>query len=272
MNVPIFLHGSLANHRRGQVLKEAISAQAIKSLPDSSSIILEFGEAFQVAEQDECAQLIEWTRAPGHVLLLLPPFTKESCHSPVTWQATRVSKAPHGGEGLSQMLAPEVGYQLSGKLQVPVIPGATWSDLSVGLGVYRLHPAAGLFAVTCLPLWSLTVLDSPLELEHWLGRLVLLAGESKPAQAPEPTPLLADHYGFLVFLLSWPLGDEEQAIEGLRSSPVFQISPKRGLSLLKDLQVRGLVDGAKPTTEAEELVMQSPYAHYVSALREVNRS
>lgn len=272
MKTPIFLHGSLATHRRGLILAEAASAAPTSTLPEGPAVVVEFGEAFQDTEQDERARMIEWTRVPGHVLLLLPPFTKGACESPVTWQAERLTSAPRGGEGLAQVLGPEVSYQLTGKLQVPALPGATWSDCSVCLGVYRLHPAAGLFAVTTLPLWSLAVLDAPEDLERWLSRLVLLAGESKPAQAPEPAALLADHYGFLVFLLSWPLGDEEQAIEGLRSSPVFQISRERGLSLLKDLQDRGLVDGAKPTTEAEELVMQSPYAHYVSALREVNRS
>ena len=43
-------------------------------------------------------------------------------------------------------------------------------------------------------------------------------------------------------------------------------------ALLKDLQARGLVAGATPTGAAEELVLQSPYAHYVNALREVASS
>lgn len=272
MTAPILLHGSLAKHQRGRILAEAASAIPSAALPEGPAVVLEFGETFQNAEQDERTRLIEWTRVPGHLLLLVPPFIKGECESPVSWQAERLTSAPRGGEGLALVLAPEVSYQLTGKLQVPAISGATWSDLSVCLGVYRLHPAAGLFAVTTLPLWSLAVLDAPMELEHWLNRLVLLAGESMPAQAPEPEPLLADHYGLLVFLMSWPLGDEEQAIEGLGSSPVFQIPVERAHSLLKALQDRGLVDGAVPTTEAEKLVMQSPYAHYVSALREVNQS
>ena len=72
-------------------------------------------------------------------------------------------------KGLAKVLAPEVAYRLTGKLQTPPLPGATWSDLSVCVGSYRLHPAAGLFAVTCLPLWSLAVLDAPEEIENWLA-------------------------------------------------------------------------------------------------------
>jgi hypothetical protein len=89
-----------------------------------------------------------------------------------------MGSAPRGGEGLAKVLAPEVGYRLTGKLQAPAVPGATWSDLSVAVGSYRLHPAAGLLAVTCLPLWSLAVLDAPGYLESWFTSLVSLAGES----------------------------------------------------------------------------------------------
>jgi hypothetical protein len=272
MNTPVLLHRSLASHRRGRILQEVVAAVPSTGLPDGGAIMLEFGEAFQAAERAERAQLIGWTKSPGHLLLLVPPFGPAACEVPVMWQGERREGGPRGGQGLAEVLAPEVGYRLTGHLQTPAIPGTTWSDLSVSVGVYRLHPAAGLFAVTMLPLWSLTVLDVASELESWLGSLVQLAGESRMPQAPEVVPLSADHYGFLVYLLSRSFSDEEQAVDGLRSSLIFRISPERGRSLLKDLQGRGLVDGAVPTIAAEELVMQSPYAHYVSALREVNRS
>lgn len=272
MNAPVFLHGSLALHRRGRILQEALSAVPNPDLPEGGATMLEFAETFQAAERGKRDQLIEWTKAPGHLLLLLPPFGPAACESPVMWRAERLESAPRDGEGLAEVLASEVSYRLEGHLQTPAIPGATWSDLSVCVGVYRMHPAAGLFAVTTLPLWSLAVLDAVAELEEWLGSLVQLAGQSRSPQPVEATPLSADHYGFLVYLLSRAFHDEKQAVHGLRSSPIFRISEERGRSLLKDLQGRGLVDGATPTTAAEELVTRSPYAHYVSALREVNRS
>jgi hypothetical protein len=272
VNVPVLLHGSLAAHRRGRILQEAMSAVPSSGLPDGGAVVLEFAEAFQAAERGQRARLIEWTKAPGHLLLLVPPFGPAACDAPVTWRAERVDGAPRGGQGLAELLAPEVGYRLTGHLQTPAIPGATWSDLSVCVGVYRMHPAAGLFAVTTLPLWSLAVLDATAELDDWLGSLLHLAGESRPPQPVEVAPLSADHFGFLVYLLSQAFGDAEQALRGLSSSPVFRISEERGRSLLADLQGRGLVDGAAPSRVAEELVMQSPYAHYVSALREVSRS
>jgi hypothetical protein len=270
VTVPVLLHGALATHRRGKILQEALAATPSTELPDGRATVLAFAEAFQGAEEGEQARLIEWTRAPGHLLLLLPPFAAAACERPVSWRAERMGSAPRGDEGLAKVLAPEVGYRLTGMLQAPAVPGATWSDLSVAVGSYRVHPAAGLFAVTCLPLWSLAVLDAPGDLESWFTSLVSLVGESQPAKVPVVTALSPDHYGFLVFLLSQTFADKEQAIADLRSSSVFRFSPERGRSLLGELHDRGLVDGAKPTTEAYELVMQSPYAAYVSALREVS--
>jgi hypothetical protein len=270
VTVPVLLHAALATHRRGRVLQEALSATPSTELPDGHAVVLAFADAFQGAEEGEQARLIEWTRASGHLLLLLPPFAAAVCERPVSWRAERMESAPRGGEGLAKVLAPEVGYRLTGKLQTPAVAGSTWSDLSVCVGSYRLHPSAGLFAVTCLPLWSLAVLDAPGDLESWLASLVSLAGEIQPGKTAVATVLSPDHYGFLVFLLSQMFADEEQAIAGLRCSSVFRFSPERGRSLLKELRDRGLVDGAVPTSEAYELVMQSPYAPYVSALREVS--
>lgn len=270
MTAPVFLHGPLATHRRGKVLQEVLSATATEEMPDSRASVIAFADGFQGADAAEQSRLVEWTRTPGHLLLLVPPFAASVTVCPVNWQAERLECPPPGGEGLAKMLASEVSYRLTGRLQTPALPGATWSDLSVCLGSYRPHPAAGLFAVTCLPVWSLAVLDVPEGLQSWLETLLAICGES-PGPVSTMNALQPDHYGLLVFLLSSSFDDEEQAVSGLCSSTVFRFSPERGRSLLKELRERNLVVGAKPTPEAHELVMQSPYALYVSALREVQR-
>ena len=270
MTVPVFLHGALAPHRRGRILREALSAEAATTLPESGgAVLMTFADAFQGADEAEQTRLVEWTRAPGHVLLLVPPFAAGACERPVPWRAERMEGGPRGGEGLAKRLAGEVTHRLEGRLQTPPLPGATWSDLSVSVGTYRLHPAAGLFAVTCLPLWSLAVIDAPEEMQRWLARLLVLAGEAKSAAAPADSSLSPDHYGLLVFLLSKTFSNDDQAMAAVRSSSIFRIAPERARTLLNELRSRGLVVGAVPTTEATQLVMQSPYALYVSAVREV---
>lgn len=269
MTAPVLLHGGLATHRRGKILSEALSAKGTTTLPESGAVIVAFADGFQAADEGEQSRLVEWTRSAGHVLLLVPPFAAGTCERPVPWRAERSEGGPRGGEGLAKILAGEVTHRLEGKLQTPPLPGATWGDLSLCVGTYRQHPAAGLFVVTCLPLWSLAVLDAPEEMQRWLAGLVALAGEAKPVAAPAQMPLSADHYGLLVFLLSRSFEGEEQAIVALQASSIFRVAPERARALLNDLRARGLVMGAMPTTEATELVMQSPYAPYVSALREV---
>jgi len=266
MTFPVLLHGPLAAHRRGKILRESFSAEPATSLPENGAVIMAFADGFQGSAEYERKQLVEWTRAAGHMLLLLPPFAAGACECPVSWRAERMEGRPRGGEGLARILMGEVTHRLDGKLQTPSLPGATWSDLSVCLGIHRLHPAAGLLAVTCLPIWSLAVLDAPEAAHRWLASLVTLAGEAKPVAPAAETPLSADHYGLLVFLLSRRFEGEEQALAALHASPVFRIAPERALSLLQDLRARGLVIDANPTTEAAELVMQSPYSSFVSAL------
>ncbi len=269
--MPVLLNGTLATHRRGKVLQEALSATPDQHLPEGGAVVLAFAESFQTADAGEQSRLVEWTRAPGHLLLLVPPFSSAQCERPAPWRAERIERAPQGGEGVAKVLAPEVTYRLTGRLQTPPISGATWSDLSVCTGAYRLHPAAGMFAVTCLPIWSLAVLDVAPQVEAWLEHLVNLAGEVRVAQTLEPATLRPEHYGFLVFLLSQSFENEEQVLAGLSASTIFRISVEKGRGLLRDLHERGLVVGAAATSQAQELVMQSPYAPYVSAVREVSK-
>lgn len=270
MSVPIFLYGTLVGHRRGRVLRNSVAASDGQELPRGGVVVV-FGEEFQGASAEEQSRLIEWTRSSGRVLLLVPPFLTTQSDLPVPWRAERLSAAPRGGEELAKLLAQEVGYRLTGSLQAPAVAGATWSDLSVCIGSYRLHPAAGLFVVTCLPLWSLAVVDAANEVESWLQSLITLAGPPADERSAEPIALEADHFGLLVFLLARPFESDEQALSALQQSSIFRFAPDRARSLLNDLQERGLVVGASPTPGASELVMSSPYAAYVAAVREVSR-
>lgn len=263
------LHGALASHRRGRIIREALAADAASELPEGRAVVMAFGESFQVADRIDQVCLVEWTRIPGHLLLLIPPFVTGMCEVPVSWRAERIEGAARGGEGLAKLLASEVTHRLEGKLQTPPLPGAAWSDMSVCLGTYRLHPGAGLFAVTSLPLWSLTVLDAVDQLSSWVDALAVLAGESRHSERSTERALTPDHFGMLVFLLGRSIADEEQAIAALQSSSIFGFGRDRARQLLIELRERGHVVGATPTTEAAELVMQSPYACYVGALREV---
>lgn len=271
MSIPVHLYGALAAHRRGKVLQDTASATPVLNLSDGPAVVVTFAESFQAASPTVQGQMVEWTRSPGHTLLLVPPFAATPCYAPVLWRAERVETPYCGGESMAKILAAQVAHRLTGSLQTPALPGAAWSDLSVAIGTYRLHPAAGLFAVTTLPVCSLSVLDYPKELQAWLARLAALAGEARPVLAPEAVALKPDHFGLLVFLLGKAFPSEEMALANLHTSTIFSMAAGNAITLLRDLQARGLVVGAAPTADGQALVMQSPYAPYVQALREAIR-
>jgi hypothetical protein len=47
VTVPVLLHGALAAHRRGNILREALSAEATTTLPEDGAVVMAFAEAFQ---------------------------------------------------------------------------------------------------------------------------------------------------------------------------------------------------------------------------------
>ena len=271
MTTIVHMYGALASHRRARVLQEAIAASPAETLPDDGGVVVMFGEDFQQGDVAEQKRIINWTRSPGRVLLLLPPYKLASCSLPVAWRPERIETPPTGGEGLAKILAPEVDYRLTGSLQTPALAGSTWGNQSICVGSYRVHPAAGLFVVTCLPLWSLTTLDAAQAANAWITDLISLSGQSVAAPADnKPAPLKPDHFGILVFLMSRRFGNNDEALMALGRSTIFKWSPDHARGLIEELTERGLVQNAAPTTEAEDLVMCSPYATYVSALREVS--
>ena len=96
MTAPVLLHGALATHRRGRVLREALAAEAVTTLPDSGAVVVAFADAFQEADAGDQARLMEWTRAPGRTLLLVPPFAAGTCEHPISWRAERMAGPPRG--------------------------------------------------------------------------------------------------------------------------------------------------------------------------------
>jgi len=271
MNHAVMLHGGLASHRRGGVLRETLDARETLELPAGPAALLMFGEEYQSAGPAEKRRLVEWTRTGERLLLLVPPFAVTSCECPVPWTVERLQSAPRDGTGVARLLAGEVAYRLGGRLGAAQIAGSTWTDLSVCTGAYRSHPTSGLFAVTCLPLWSLTTLDAPAESRSFLEALMEHAGTAASSAPEEPPGLSPDHFGFLVFLLSEPFESEARALESLAVSPIFGFAQERARTLLQDLQDRGLVTGVALSAEGRDLLMNSPYAIYVSAMREVSR-
>jgi hypothetical protein len=275
----IWLGGSLASHRRGRILKTTVDAQPSDILPPGQGICLLFGTDFQQAAEIDSPrerlrqrqEWINWSQAPGRVLLLIPPFKSGECALPKDWEALRRTIPPSTKQNeFLASLAPEVQYELKGQLQIAQNLGSTWDDGSLCTIYYRKHPHSGIFAVTCLPLWSLVVLDRAPALQQWLNELFELTGNFSAANELLP-PTAAflpstNHFTLLLHLLTASFNSETEALAALQHSQIFSIEPIEAERCLGELQTHDLVTTAQLTPAGREILIRSHYAPYAEAL------
>ncbi|MBD1999299.1 hypothetical protein H6G00_22250 [Leptolyngbya sp. FACHB-541] len=274
MNSFIWLAGSLSSHRRSRILQSAVEAQPTAQIPEVGICLL-FGTDFQEGEETSQQDWYTWTQKPGRALLLIPPFKSGSCSIPSSWQISRRSAPPaHQNLPLATTLASEVQYELQGQLQVATQLGGLWDDQSICTAYYRKHPHSGIFAITCLPLWSLSALDQATELQSWLAELYLLAGS--PVEDPslpkaEEIELQPEHYTVLLHLVSGPFANESAALAALHHSSIFAVDTDRAKACLQDAQQHGLVIGGQLTELGRDILQRSPYRAYINSLEALKR-
>ena len=180
MQPPVWLLGILATHARGKVLIEAIDASVAHVLPPEYGLCMAFGSEFQEHDEESQREWVRWAEPAGRTLLLIPPFKMVETTIPVPWRIYRAQKVEAEADKLAKLLASEVRYELTGTVQIATDTGGQWKSGGINTGYCRKHPHAGLFAMTCLPLWSLMVLDHREILQSWLRALHGLAGEPAP--------------------------------------------------------------------------------------------
>ena len=263
-----WLAGSLGSHRRGRVLQEvAGTAVSVVEPPDGHGLCMIFGSDFQGYDIEIQKVWTNWSQVPGRALLLIPPIKIGACAEPIKWEVTSKASvdAKDSGE-LLQALASEVRHEVRGKLQTATQLGGAWGDYAVNTAFYRKHPHAGVFVVTCLPLWSLSVLDHKDALRQWLSDLYAMAGApaqivEEEADAFQPT---ASHYAVMLYLLSGDFGNRETALAGVRDTPIFSLDPHEAAERMLELEAAGLIEGAGLTDVARLLLSRSPYAVYAA--------
>ena len=267
----IWLLGSLAKHARGKVLSEAVGAVGIESLPNEFGLCMAFGSDFQTADVPTQHAWVNWTVLSGRTLLLIPPFNVTECKLPVSWRAFRPQKPdPVGTDTLGKLVASEVRFEIAGTLQTAVEVVGGWKGACVHTAYYRKHPHSGLFAITCLPLWSLTVLDHRRTIQDWLQTLSGLAGESAPVIAVEELTTEfrpnRDHFAMMLHLCERDFVSSDEALERLADSPVFAIPEESARRCLGSLEEAGLVNSGKLTEKGREMLLDSQYAVYATAI------
>lgn len=274
MNTSIWLVGTLANHRRRRILQNVISAQPAEHQLPSSGLCLMFGNDFQGATEKQQHEWYNWSQEPGRTLLLIPPFETKKSSIPCSWDIKRRSGVkPQQDLALLQALAPEVDYEVQGQLQIASEIGGAWGDMSINTAYYRKHPHSGIFAITCLALWSLAVLDKEKELQEWLETIHSFAGQPVENTTVDQTAfqLKPEHFTVMLHLLSQKFTDAPTALTALQSSTIFSIDKKIAQTCLSDLQLQGLVKEVQLTQSGIDVIRQSPYLAYAEALEALTR-
>lgn len=270
MSFPIWLAGSLAGHARGRRLADLVGSRKVEGPEPESGMCLFFGNEFQKLNKDDQTGWLHWSQEPGRIFLVVPPLAVGKLTELLDWEFLGLGSIQDSlSSNLARRLAAEVRIQIKGTFQVPSRPNGTWDNGTVNTCFFRKHPHAGVFAATCLPVWSLGLLDSKAELLDWFAQLHELAGKpsakdkEKEAGTFQATP---EHFTLLLHLSSAQFGSEGDALEELLRSPYFQMTIGAAQRCMKDLAAQGLARGGRLTTAGRSLLADSAYAPFAEEL------
>lgn len=270
MSPEVWIAGSLRDHARGRRLVDLVGGKTASIPNRATGVCLFFGGEFQKLKKEAQSEWIDWSQAPGRAFLLLPPFQAGFITPLLDWEILSAGSVPDSlAHPLARRLSGEVRFQLKGAFQVPAKPSGTWDNGTVNTCFYRRHPHAGLFAVTCLPLWSLALLDAKGELKDWLSDLLSIAG--KPVDGEQRTDVAAfdlkpDHYALLLHLCSEEFASDDQALKALPKSELFRVPPTKAREYLTELETHGLAKGGRLTKAGRSVLAESSYEPFAAEL------
>lgn len=256
----VVLLGELGAHARGKTLGAVVGAAA-GDLP-AQGLALAFGKDAQ-QDVDLLTRWAEWAQTPGRALVLIPPFKREACAVPVSWEARRADALAGGETDLGRLLAQERQHELRGDLMPMERVGG-----QVVTGGWHRHPAAGLVVVTALPLWSLHVLDHAPTLRNWLADLLRDAGTPRadaPAPATDYRPAPTD-WTVLLHLCGGHFDGSSDALSALIASSVFAVESAEAQAALTRLEGAGWSSGGNITPAGREALRAGPYRDHARAL------
>ena len=266
-----WLLGKLADHARGQTLADLLGSVKTEAVPNGDGVCCLFATDFQGGDDAFRKRCMDWCLRPGRTLLLVPPMKLEDCKQPQPWRPlAAVAIDASKSKGLAKLLAPELKYEMTTDMLPTKTVDGEWNRGGINTAHYKKHPNSGLFAVTCLPVWSLSVLDHSKHLIAWLNELHALAGEAieeEVATADEARFAPShEHFALMLHLTSGRWKNRDSALRALKSSLVLTLPPERADKCLKELEDNGLASDGDLTDRGKEILLSSPYAVYAGAL------
>lgn len=265
---------SLKDHRRGRFLSSLLEAQPLTETLPHEGCVLMIGKDFQQLTTDEKQIWWEWVQLSGHVLMLLPPYNSGLVDEKLDWQVKFTELVSPLESSLTQLLGSEVTQELSAKQGVSDRKlGHYWGTSAFNTRYDKHHAASGVFAATCLPLWSISLLDNSDLLLEWFTLFEQLAGtpnsiESKPTE--EQVQLQNIDYSILACILAWNVISANQLMGHLagQAFPIFQFLPFEVEAGFERLIAVGYIDTKGLTSPGLEALKNSAYWLYAEQLKE----
>ncbi|MBE0378119.1 hypothetical protein [Pseudoalteromonas prydzensis] len=204
----IYLSAALASNRKGRFLQTVAGATPLESdwlnSPPACGLLLV--QAEELTDHEACQSLYLWAMQAGCAALVINPqkaqlATLAELPIVLDWSLAPATLSAQEPE-LTALLASETDQMITG-----FAGSADRLQHMAGDAVHtryiRKHSNSGLFAVTTLPLWSLSLLDHAEVLVSWLNWFLDHAGLAVPI-AEKKTALAEyspDKYDLVVLLL-----------------------------------------------------------------------
>lgn len=271
----IFLQDQLATHRRGRFLSTLLNTESTEEMPQSG-ILLMIGKDFQELTNEEKKVLFQWTHSPGRTLLLLPPFNQGRLLDELDWNCDFKEKSAETEDDFVGLLKDEVNHEILGDQgKCDQQYGHQWSNRSVNTRFYKAHSGTGIFAMTCLPLWSISLLGETERCLSWLAGLTQQAGqptqESESLVENDTFELNAQHYSVMVCAYAWRSGNLDKLQDYLshQTIPIMQVDAINLTQGIEDLAKAGMLNDDGLTPQGCDVLKSSPFWEYAVQMRKM---
>lgn len=272
-----YLSAALASNRKGRFLQTVAGAlpletEWLNSPPDSGLILL---QAEELVDKKVLQSVYLWAMQPGCATLLINPQIEPltelgSLPTPLDWTVTPATLCTEEA-GLTEVLADETSQAIAGFTGSADHRLHMAGDLAHTRYI-RKHSNSGLFALTTMPLWSLSLLDHGDILISWLNWFVDHAGVAAPPakEKAELADYSPDKYDLVVLLLLYA-GNGKGLMELTDNDALKLMFDVNSLDVLKRcevLQEYGYINEAGLTEHGEASLQASKYWAYASLLSE----
>jgi len=271
----IYLDNALSNHRHGRFFISQLEAQPVDETLDDG-LVLMHGKFFQGMDPADQQTWWSWSSRSGCALLLIPPFNLGAVYEQVDWSICLAESTARSDDGVvPDSVVDEVSQRIEGSDgEFDRGQGHQWSDYTINTRFYKQHSGCGVFAATCLPLWSISLLESADETIDWLQALLAFAGKPINTSDSEPVDtemvLEPTDYTLMVCLAAWDLtsvGDVKTRLASSETKTIM-LSENELAEGFARLSAAGFVNERGLSSAGQTALERSPYWAYTVRLKE----